>query len=173
MHTWLWNESALLCRQKAGREDGLRWQPRSPGFPAATRTRPVGLLSLTVPSLGRSRSGLHNRQESHSAGEVAGAGSAPALPESRDQAGRSTDRRAPSENTGRGGQGWAGAGGLPAWGLSAWARPRLPTQPGSAPLSLHGEEAQVLPWPIRPEAFVSCECLTPDPWSQARTGPGS
>lgn len=48
-----------------------------------------------------------------------------------------------------------------------------PLSPGLAQLSLQREEAQALPWPIRPEAFVSCECLTPDPWSQAPTGPGS
>lgn len=41
--------------------------------------------------------------------------------------------------------------------------PRCPLSLGLAQLSLHGEEAQVLPWPIRLEAFVSCEFLTPDP----------
>lgn len=52
-------------------------------------------------------------------------------------------------------------------------RPRLPTQPGARTAFSAREEAQALPWPIRPEAFVSCECLTPDPWSQTGTGPGS
>lgn len=51
--------------------------------------------------------------------------------------------------------------------------PRLPTRPGESKGRRHpapGQHSflcaqrhgrQVLPWPIRPEVIVSCECLTP------------
>ena len=73
-------------------------------------------LSINGPSSGRCGPGLHNGQEPHPAGEIAGAGGTPAFPEGRNQVGRSTDRGTPTENPGgREQEGRAGgAGGLPA-----------------------------------------------------------
>lgn len=80
---------------------GAQMTTMSPqAFHASLHTYPVCLLSLIVPSFDRSRSGICNCQEPHSAGEIAGAGGAPAVPESRDQAGGGTDRRTASENAG-------------------------------------------------------------------------
>lgn len=111
----------MVQRGRAGRVSKRSSDDREPqAFLFATAPFTVPPFSLTVPSLGRSRSGLYNCQESHSAGEVPGAGGAPAFPESRNQVGRSTDRGTPSENSGgRGREGGTGAGSLPAGGLSA------------------------------------------------------
>lgn len=96
MQTWMWRvEGSLLCREgrgsgpKKGSDDNHR-APRLSLCP----------LSISGLSFGRSGPGLCNRQESYPAGEIAGAGGAPAFPESRNQVGRSTDRRTPTENTG-------------------------------------------------------------------------
>ena len=103
-------------------------------------------LSINGPSSGRCGPGLHNGQEPHPAGEIAGAGGTPAFPEGGNQVGRSTDRGTPTENPGgREREGRAGgAGGLPAWGLtllplSLRKAGQAPPGPGLAQLPLHRE----------------------------------
>lgn len=138
-------------------------------FHASLHTYPVCLLSLIVPSFDRSRSGICNCQEPHSAGEIAGAGGAPAVPESRDQAGGGTDRRTASENTGgRRREGWAGAGGLPAWGLRAWAAARARRSAGvGAAFSARRRGGRPCPGPAH-RARGLCELCVPDPYPGLR-----